>query len=79
MTCKYLKIGLFNAGSLGTGHDEFTVAMEEMDADILAVNETWLRAGEVDRAPRFGGYRLRHIPRPDNICSGRGGHQGVEV
>jgi hypothetical protein len=79
MTCKYLKIGLFNAGSLGTGHDEFTVAMEELDPDILAVNETWLRAGEVGRAPRLGGYRLRHIPRPDHICNGRGGGVGFYI
>ncbi|XP_048486439.1 uncharacterized protein LOC125490638 [Plutella xylostella] len=30
----------------------------------MAINETWLREGEIDRAPVIPGYRLRHTPRP---------------
>ncbi|CAG4978339.1 unnamed protein product [Colias eurytheme] len=62
-----LKIGFLNPGSLGTGHEEFIVAVGRHNVDILALNETWLRAGEEGRAPRMPGYRLKHIPRPVSI------------
>lgn len=61
---KHFKVGLFNAGSLGTKHDEFRVAIEEASPDILAINETWVREGEDAKAPSLSGYRLRHAPRP---------------
>lgn len=73
----FLKIGLFNAGSLNTGHDEFIVAVEQLMPDIMAINETWLRLGEDEKAPALSGYRLRHCPRPDHIRGGRGGGCGI--
>ena len=75
---KKLKLGLFNAGSLGTRHDEFLVAMARFDFTVMAVNETWLREGEEGRAPAVPGYRLRHIPRPASIRT-RGGGVGFYI
>lgn len=71
-----LKVGFHNAGSLNTNHDEFIVALIDHDLDILAVNETWLRRGEENRASIVPGYRLKHIPRSDKIKNGRGGGVG---
>lgn len=76
---KILKIGLHNAGSLGTDHDNFIVAMERFSVDIMAINETWLRPGEDARAPCVPNYRLRHIPRPSSIRGGRGGGIGFYI
>lgn len=73
---KNLKVGFFNAGSLGSRHDEFLVAMETLEVDIMAINETWLRQGEEGRAPTVPGYRLRHVPRPAGVRGGRGGGVG---
>lgn len=70
---KHLKVGLYNAGSLGTNHDNFTAAVSKSDLDLLAINETWLRTGEEGRAPHVSGYRLRHIPRPTGGRSRGGG------
>lgn len=75
---KHLKVGLFNAGSLGSHHDEFLVAMDDIAVDIMAINETWLRQGEEGRAPCVPGYRLRHVPRPRSV-RGRGGGVGFYV
>ncbi|GBP78588.1 hypothetical protein EVAR_57156_1 [Eumeta japonica] len=41
--------------------------------DILAINETWLRLGEEDKAPNIPGYTLYSVPRPTDIHHGRGG------
>lgn len=71
-----LKVGLFNAGSLNTGHEEFIVAMEELKPDIMAINETWIGTNEVEKALRMPSYRFRHTPRPINIQRGRGGGIG---
>lgn len=79
MTIKLLKVGLWNAGSLGTKHDELTVAVLQRDVDIMAINETWLRVGEEGRAPVIPGYRLRHIPRPLSVRRGRGGGVGFYI
>lgn len=76
---KFLKIGLYNAGSLGTKHDELQMAIGTSLPDILAINETWLRAGEEGRAPTLTGYRLRHIPRPTGQRRERGGGVGFYV
>lgn len=70
---KNLSLGLLNPCSLGTRHDEFIVAMQRHGADIVAINETWLRAGEEARAPAPPGYRLRHVPRPAAVRSRGGG------
>uniref|UniRef100_A0A2A4JM54 Reverse transcriptase domain-containing protein n=1 Tax=Heliothis virescens TaxID=7102 RepID=A0A2A4JM54_HELVI len=70
---KCIKFGLLNAGSLGTNQDQFLIAMSNYSVDIMAINETWLRKGEDDRAPSVPGYRLKHIPRPTTIRGGRGG------
>lgn len=75
----HLRIGLFNAGSLNTGHEEFVVAMEELGPDIMAINETWLRAGEDDKAPKLSGYRFRHTPRSVSVRGGRGGGTGFYI
>lgn len=80
MVCKkFLRVGLLNAGSLGTNHDDFIVGMDRHAVDIMAINETWIRPGEDGRAPRVPGYRLRHIPRPDFVRGGRGGGVGFFV
>lgn len=73
-----LKLGLFNPGSLGSHHDEFIILMERHRADVVAINETWLRPGEDGRAPLVPDYRLRHIPRPTQIRS-RGGGVGFYI
>ncbi|CAH2099431.1 unnamed protein product [Euphydryas editha] len=73
-----LKVGFLNPGSLGTKHEEFLVAMSRHNVDIMAINETWLKTGEEDRAPRLPGYRLHHIPRPSEI-RGRGGGVGQDA
>ncbi|KAG7299985.1 hypothetical protein JYU34_017020, partial [Plutella xylostella] len=65
---KSLLVGLFNAGSLGTGHDELIATVLRYDVDIMAINETWLREGEIDRAPVIPGYKLRHTPRPPDFA-----------
>lgn len=76
---KNLKVGLFNAGSLGSRQEEFIVAMDTCAVDIMAINETWLREGEEGRAPLVPDYRLRHVPRPDGVRRGRGGGVGFYV
>lgn len=76
MTTKYLKVGFLNVGSLGTKHDELVVAIQEQDFDIIALNETWLRASEEGRAPTVPEYRLQHIPRSSSVKRGRGGGVG---
>ena len=53
--------------------------MSGLAPDILAVNETWLRPGEEDRAPKVVGYRLKHCPRPVHIRGGRGGGVGFYI
>lgn len=75
---KTLTIGLLNPGSLGTRHEEFLVALERRSVDIMAINETWLREGEEQRAPSPPGYRLRHTPRPLSVRS-RGGGVGFYI
>ncbi|KAJ8714529.1 hypothetical protein PYW07_002754 [Mythimna separata] len=77
MSAKYLKVGFWNAGSLGTKHDEFIAALLSLDIDIMTINETWLRTGEEGRAPSVPGYRLRHIPRSTSVKKGRGGGVGI--
>lgn len=47
--------------------------MGNHSVDIMAINETWLRRGEEDRAPSIPGYKFRHIPRPMSTRGGRGG------
>lgn len=76
---KLLKVSLFNAGSLGTKHDEIITAIERESADIVAINETWLRDRQDERAPIVPGYRLRHTPRPVATRGGRGGGVGFYV
>lgn len=73
---KFLNVSFYNAGSLGTHHDDFITLFNGNTIDILAINETWLRPGEEGRAPVVPGYRLRHIPRSSNVRSGRGGGVG---
>lgn len=76
---KNLTLGFLNPGSLGTRHNEFLAALMRHDVDIMAINETWLRAGEEKRAPAPPGYRLRHVPR-DAAAAGarsRGGGVGM--
>lgn len=70
---KFLKLGLFNAQSLGTKHDELTVAVQRQNPDVLAINETWLRVDQDAKAPVIPGYRLRHVPRPLSVASRGGG------
>lgn len=76
---KFLKLGLFNAGSLNTGHHDFLFAMDRFKADIVAINETWLAEGQQGRAPAVPGYRLRNSPRPQSVRHGRGGGVGFYI
>jgi hypothetical protein len=78
MTTKQLRIGLLNAGSLGTNHDNFIATCTRLDMDVLAINETWLKGGDEDRAPILPGSRLRHNPRPQGSRS-RGGGVGFFI
>jgi hypothetical protein len=78
MPNKLLKVGLLNAGSLGTNHDNFIAVCSQQDFDILAINETWLQTGEEGRAPVLPGYKLRHKPRPPGPRS-RGGGVGFYI
>lgn len=78
MINKMLKIGLFNAGSLGTNHDDFIASVDRHDMDVLAINETWLQEGQEGRAPTLAAYRLRHTPRPPGKRK-RGGGVGFYV
>lgn len=78
MANKPLKIGLFNAGSLGTNHDNLVATIRRHCVDVLAINETWLRVGEEGRAPSVAGYYLRHRPRAQEVRS-RGGGVGYYI
>lgn len=79
MLTKKLKVGLYNAGSLGTNHDNIVASVTRSNVDIvLALNETWIRTGDGDRAPVIPGYRLRHIPRPRELRL-RGGGVGFYI
>ncbi|CAH2210661.1 jg17509, partial [Pararge aegeria aegeria] len=53
--------------------------MSEIDVDIIAINETWIREGEEGLAPVVPGYRLLHKPRPANVRGGRGGGVGFYI
>ncbi|KAG7296539.1 hypothetical protein JYU34_020328 [Plutella xylostella] len=76
---KYLKLSLFNAGSLSTSHDDFIAAMLSITPDIIAINETWIRKDEKEKAPSVPGYRLRYTPRPESVRNGRGGGVGFYI
>lgn len=78
VNCKHLKVGLYNAGSLGTNHDNFIASVARSNLDFLAVNETWLKIGEEEKAPEVPGYKLRHVPRPKGKRS-RGGGVGFFI
>ncbi|KAG7295333.1 hypothetical protein JYU34_022349 [Plutella xylostella] len=52
--------------------------MQQYSADIMAINETWLREGGDDCAPVVPGYKLRHVPRPRALRD-RGGGVGFYV
>ncbi|XP_045450408.1 uncharacterized protein LOC123659200 [Melitaea cinxia] len=78
MANKLLRVGLFNAGSLGTNHDNFVATVSRHCVDVLAINETWLRVGEEGRAPSVAGYYLRHRPRAQEVRS-RGGGVGYYI
>ncbi|KAM3964798.1 uncharacterized protein ACR2FA_001190 [Aphomia sociella] len=47
--------------------------MNNFNADIVAINETWLQLGREACAPIVSGYRLYSTPRPLNMRAGRGG------
>lgn len=64
---------------MGTGHDDFHIAMQRFNADIVAINETWLREGQEERAPVVPGYRFRNTPRPASMRRGRGGGVGFYI
>ncbi|CAK1582661.1 unnamed protein product [Parnassius mnemosyne] len=76
---KSLRVGLYNAGSIRSKSDEFQAALLCESADIMAINETWLRAGEDASALLVPGYRFSHIPRSCNLSRARGGGVGFYV
>lgn len=69
----YLKLALYNAGSLRTGQDDFLIAMNNFDADIVAITETWIQHGQEQLAPAVPGYKYLGTPRPSAMRGGRGG------
>lgn len=73
VSSKFLKVGLYNPGSLGTHHEDVIVAVTQRSVDVLAINETWLRPNEEDKAPCIPGYTLRSAPRSALVHAGRGG------
>lgn len=75
---KLLRLGLYNAGSLGTNHDNLIATCSQNDLDILAVNETWLKSKTDNSAPVIPEYRLRHNPRPQGSRT-RGGGVGFYI
>ncbi|XP_013147951.1 PREDICTED: uncharacterized protein LOC106110611, partial [Papilio polytes] len=75
----YLKLGFLNVGSLNTYSEDFVALVERHAIDLMAVGETWLRAGEEGSAPRPAGYRFLHTPRPRSVRDGRGGGVGFFV
>lgn len=79
MAENFFRVSFHNVGSLGTNHDDFISLFTDKKIDIMAVNETWLRPGEEGRAPLVPGYRLRHVPRPVAVRSGRGGGVGFYI
>lgn len=66
----YLTLGLLNVRSLNTGRDDLVAAVVRYQIDILALNETWLKQGEVKYAPMIPGYQLKLKPRPDDAAGG---------
>lgn len=48
-------------------------------ADIVAINETWIKDGQEARAPSVPGYRLRVAPRPQHMRDGVGGGLGYYI
>ncbi|GBP78167.1 hypothetical protein EVAR_99202_1 [Eumeta japonica] len=73
MSKTFLKVGFYNPGSVARYHDELPMAVLHHSVDILAINETWLRLGEKDKAPNIPGYTLRSVPRRTDVHRGRGG------
>ncbi|KAI8441229.1 hypothetical protein MSG28_014878 [Choristoneura fumiferana] len=59
--------------SLCTNHDNIAVLCARHNLALLAINETWIRAGEDGRAAVIPGYRFRHSPRPQGERSRGGG------
>lgn len=78
MVDRYLQIGLYNPGSLGTNHDNIIASFGRYSMDLIAINETWIQSGQDDRAPSIPNYKLRHVPRPAAIA-GRGGGVGFYI
>lgn len=74
-----LIVGLFNAGSLNTGQDEFVAAVQRSGPDILAINETWIAQGQDFKAPNLQQFRFIHKSRDSSIKGGRGGGVGFYV
>ncbi|CAG9120059.1 unnamed protein product [Plutella xylostella] len=52
--------------------------MQRYGADIVGINETWLKQNMDERAPVVPGYKLRHVPRPPAL-RGRGGGIGFYI
>ena len=68
----FMRLGLLNARSLNTGSDELFVTVQKNIPDILAINETWLKAGEESLAPVLPGYKFLHKARQGKKGGGVG-------
>ncbi|CAG4958870.1 unnamed protein product [Colias eurytheme] len=73
---KKFVLGLLNVQSLHTGCDELQVTMEKYAPDVLALNETWTKAGMEKLSPAMPGYKFINNPRPHGA---RGGGVGFYV
>lgn len=71
-----LVLGLLNARSLNTGQDELLASLDSYKPDVLAINETWIKAGQEKFAPVMPGYIFKHKPRNTGA---RGGGVGFYV
>lgn len=78
----FLTLALLNVRSLRTGHDEFVANLDRYKPDVVALNETWLRAGEENFLPSVPGYSLKSNPRQSGHRGGGVGfyiRRGVQV
>lgn len=53
---KFFSLGIFNAGLLNIGHNDFNIAMDQYGPDLLFVNGTWIAANQTVCAPSPPGF-----------------------
>ncbi|GBP08986.1 hypothetical protein EVAR_78343_1 [Eumeta japonica] len=64
------KLRFLNAGSFGTNHDEFIIAVQKHNVDIITINENRHRERAEGRAPFVPNYPTPHVVRARGIGVG---------